>query len=121
MLPHDLTREWLVLPSPGSGDLRLLGQHGVTCEAIHRAGGLAIARINTGGRIWMPEPTGTPAFTLPAWDGPAPSIYCGVSRKFSNRRMTGAMIAPIGRSPNQCVAMIGQTAGSKSTGPSWPN
>jgi hypothetical protein len=26
----------------------------------------------------MPEPTGTPAFILPVWTGPAPSIYSGV-------------------------------------------
>ncbi len=78
MLPHDLTCEWLALPSPGAGDLRLLGRHGVTREAIHRAGGLAVGRIDTGGRLWAPEPTGTPAFILPAWDGSAPSIYCGV-------------------------------------------
>ena len=78
MLPHDLIREWLALPSPGAGDLRLLDRHGVTREAVHRAGGLAIARISTAGRLWMPEPTGTPAFILPVWDGPAPSIYTSV-------------------------------------------
>ncbi len=78
MLPHNLTREWLTLPSPGAGDLRLLGRHGVTREAIHRAGGLAVARIGTTGRLWMPEPTGTPAFILPVWNGPAPSIYQAV-------------------------------------------
>ncbi len=78
MLPHNLTREWLTLPSPGAGDLRLLGRHGVTSEAIHRAGGLAVARISTIGRLWMPEPTGTPAFILPVWADPAPSIYYGV-------------------------------------------
>ncbi len=50
----------------------------MTREAIHRAEGLAVARIGTTGRLWMPEPTGTPAFVLPVWDGPAPSIYCGV-------------------------------------------
>ena len=73
----DLTREWLALPDAGRGDRRLLGQHDVTREAIHRAGGLAVARISTVGRLWMPEPTGTPAFILPIWDGPAPSIYSG--------------------------------------------
>ena len=78
MLLHDLTREWLELPSPGAGDRRLLEEHGVTREAIHRAGGLAVARIDTGGRLWASTPTGTPAFVLPVWDGPAPSIYCGV-------------------------------------------
>ena len=74
----DLAREWLALPSPGVGDLRLLGRHGVTREALHRAGGVAVARISTTGRLWMPEPTGTPAFILPVWAGPAPSIYYGV-------------------------------------------
>ena len=78
MIDLDLMREWLALPSPGAGDLRLLAQHGVAREAIHRAGGLAVARIDTGGRLWAPEPAGTPAFILPVWDGPAPSIYCGV-------------------------------------------
>ena len=74
----DLTREWLALPDAGRGDRRLLGQHDVTREAIHRTGGLAVARISTVGRLWKPEPTGTPAFILPVWDGPAPSIYSGV-------------------------------------------
>ncbi len=55
MLPHDLTHEWLALSSPGAGDLRLLGRHGVTHEAVHRAGGLAVARISTAGRLWMPD------------------------------------------------------------------
>ncbi len=73
-----LIREWLALPDIGCGDRRLLEQQGVTREAIHRAGGLAVARIGTTGRLWMPEPTGTPAFILPVWDGPAPSIYSGV-------------------------------------------
>ncbi len=74
----DLAREWLALPYIGCGDRRLLQQRGVTREAIHRAGGLAVARICTVGRLWMPEPTGTPAFILPVWNGAAPSIYCGV-------------------------------------------
>ena len=74
----DLTREFLALPSPGVGDLRLLAQNGVTREAAHRAGGLAVARIDTGGRLWAPEPTGKPAFILPVPNGAAPSIYCGV-------------------------------------------
>ena len=78
MLPHNLTREWLTLPSPGAGDLQLLGRHGVTREAAHRAGGLAVARISTTGRLWVPEPTGTPTFILPVWNGPAPSIYQAV-------------------------------------------
>ncbi|MEE9250364.1 MAG: hypothetical protein V3U93_04480 [Alphaproteobacteria bacterium] len=78
MFPHDLMREWLALPSPGAGDLRLLGRRGVTREAVHWAGGLAIARIGTTGRLWMPSPTGAPAFILPVWAGPAPSIYSGV-------------------------------------------
>ncbi len=78
MLPNDLIRDWLALPDIGRGDRRLLEQRGVTREAVHRAGGLAVARIGTTGRLWMPEPTGTPAFVLPAWTGPAPSIYCGV-------------------------------------------
>ena len=74
----DLTRDWLALPDIGCGDRRLLEQHGVTREAIHRTGGMAVARISAPGRLWMPEPTGTPAFILPVWNGPAPSIYCGV-------------------------------------------
>ncbi len=74
----DLTREWLSIPSPGAGDLQLLAELGVTRETRHRAGGLAVARISTVGRLWTPEPNGTPAFVLPVWDGPAPSIYCGV-------------------------------------------
>ncbi len=78
MLPHDLIREWLALPSPGVGDLRLLGRHGVTRGAVHRAGGLAVTRTSTTGRLWAPSPTGTPAFILPVWNGSAPSIYCGV-------------------------------------------
>ncbi len=75
MLPHDLVREWLALPGIGHGDRRLQEQQGVTREAIHRAGGMAVARIGTTGRLWMPEPTGTPTFILPVWAGPAPSIY----------------------------------------------
>ena len=78
MLPHNLIPEWLALPSPGTGDLRLLESLGVGREAIHRAGGFAVTRISTGGRLWAPEMTGTPAFILPVWNGPAPSIYCGV-------------------------------------------
>ena len=78
MLPNEIIREWLTLPSPGAGDLRLLESLGVTREAIHRAGGQAVARIGTAGRLWMPEPTGTPAFVLPVWNGPAPSIYQAV-------------------------------------------
>ena len=78
MTPLDLVREWLALPGIGCGDRRLLEQQGVTREAIHRAGGLAVARISTVGRLWTPSPTGRPAFVLPVWDGPAPSIYCGV-------------------------------------------
>ncbi len=74
----DLAREWLALPDIGRGDRQLLEQHGVAREAIHRAGGVAVARISTTGRLWMPEPTGTPAFILPVWAGPAPSIYYGV-------------------------------------------
>ncbi len=74
----DLSREWLALPDVGRGDRRLLEQHGVTREAIHRVGGLAVARIGTTGRLWAPEPTGTPAFILPVWTGPAPSIYQAV-------------------------------------------
>lgn len=75
MIRLDLKREWLILPGIGDGDRRLLEQQGVSREAIHRAGGLAVARISTVRRLWMPEPTGTPAFVLPAWAGPAPSIY----------------------------------------------
>ncbi len=75
MFPHDLIRDWLALPDIGHGDHRLLEQHGVTREAIQRAGGLAVARIGTVGRLWVPEPTGTPAFILPVWAGVAPSIY----------------------------------------------
>ncbi len=78
MSPHDLIRNWLALPDIGHGDRRLLEQHGVNREAVHRAGGLAVARIGTTGRLWMPEPTGTPAFVQPVWNGPAPSVYCGV-------------------------------------------
>ena len=74
----DLDREWLLLPDIGCGDRQLLEQQGITREGIHRAGGLAVARISAGGRLWMPEPTGTPAFVLPVWNGPAPSIYCAV-------------------------------------------
>ena len=74
----DLAREWLALPDAGRGDRRLLEQQGVTREATHRAGGLAVARIDTTGRLWSPEPTGTPSFILPVWNGAAPSIYCGV-------------------------------------------
>ncbi len=71
----DLEREWLALPDIGRGDQQLLQQRGVTREAIHRAGGLAVARISTTGRLWMPEPTGAPTFILPVWAGAAPSIY----------------------------------------------
>ena len=78
MIGPYLLREWLALPSPGVGDRRLLENLGVRREAIHRAGGLAVARISTAGRLWTPEPTGAPAFVLPIWAGPAPSIYCGV-------------------------------------------
>jgi hypothetical protein len=39
---------------------------------------MAVARINTGGRLWGPDPTGRPSFVLPEWDGPAPSIYRAV-------------------------------------------
>ncbi len=74
----DLSKDWLALPDIGCGDRRLLEQHGVTREAVHRAGGLAVARIGTTRRLWMPEPTGTPAFVLPVWTGPAPSIYQAV-------------------------------------------
>ncbi len=78
MMTVDLAREWLALPDAGLGDRQLLGQHGVTREAIHRAGGMAVARISAPGRLWMPEPTGPPAFVMPVWNGPAPSIYRGV-------------------------------------------
>ena len=78
MLAHDLAHEWLALPDIGGGDRQLLERHGVTRETVHRAGGLAVARIGTTGRLWMPEPTGTPAFVLPVWAGGAPSIYFGV-------------------------------------------
>ncbi len=78
MMGLDLMREWLALPDVGCGDRRLLEEQGVTREAIHRAGGVAVARISTTGRLWMPEPTGTPAFILPVWADPAPSIYYGV-------------------------------------------
>ena len=74
----DLTGEWLALPDIGHGDRQLLEQQGVTREVIHRAGGLAVARISTVRRVWMPEPNGTPAFILSIWNGAAPSIYCGV-------------------------------------------
>ena len=74
----DLERGWLALSDIGCGDRRLLQQRGVTREAIHRAGGLAVARISTVGRLWSPEPTGTPAFILPVWNGPAPSIFQAV-------------------------------------------
>ena len=75
----DLTQEWLALPNIGRGDRRLLEQQGVTREAVHRAGGLAVARISAVGRLWVPELNGTPAFVLPAWAGPAPSIYQAVA------------------------------------------
>ncbi len=78
MTALDLGREWLALPDTGLGDRRLLDQRGVTREAIHRAGGLAVARIRTTGRLWVSEPTGMPAFILSVWDGPAPSIYQAV-------------------------------------------
>ncbi len=74
----DLLQEWLALPSPGAGDLRILESLGVGRDAAYRTGGLAVARINAGGRLWAPEPAGTPAFVLPTWDGPAPSIYQAV-------------------------------------------
>ncbi len=78
MLPHDLIREWLALPDIGRGDRQLLDRRGVTREAIHRAGGLAVTRISTAGRLWMPESTGAPAFVSPVWAGAAPSIYSSV-------------------------------------------
>ena len=74
----DLTRQWLAMRDIGHGDRQLLEKQGVTREATHRAGGLAVARIGTTGRVWMPEPAGAPAFVLPVWVGPVPSIYCGV-------------------------------------------
>ena len=75
MTALELAREWLALADIGCGDRQLLDQHGVAREAIHRAGGQAVARIGTVGRLWVPEPTGTPAFILPVWNGPSPSIY----------------------------------------------
>ncbi len=78
MTALELAREWLALPDIGCGDRHLLDQQGVTREAIHRAGGLAVARISTAGRLWMPVLTGTAAFILPVWNGPAPSIYQAV-------------------------------------------
>ena len=80
MPPLDLARELLALPDAGRGDRRLLERQGVTREAIHRAGGLAVAGIATVGRLWTPEPTRAPAFVTPVWDGPAPSIYQAVER-----------------------------------------
>ena len=78
MTALELAREWLALADIGCGDRQLLDQHGVAREAIHRAGGQAVARIGTVGRLWVPEPTGTPAFILPVWNGPSPSIYQAV-------------------------------------------
>ena len=74
----DLTRQWLAMRDIGHGDRQLLEKQGVSREATHRAGGLAVAKIGTLGRLWMPEPTGIPAFILPVWAGPAPSIYSSV-------------------------------------------
>ncbi len=72
---HHLTAEWLSLRDATRHDLECLG---ITREAMHRAGGLAKARITTIGRLWRPDFSGRPAYVIPVWDGLAPSIYRAV-------------------------------------------
>ena len=75
-----LTSEWLALPGLGPGDRQHLSDFGIAREAIHRAGGLARARIKTTCRVWEPDFAGFPAVVMPIWGGPAPSIYQAVER-----------------------------------------
>jgi hypothetical protein len=77
-IPHELTREWLAYPSPGNGDVARLHNLGVTREAIHRSGGLAVVKAITAGAMWMPEVGGRPMLATAVFDGPAPSIYNAV-------------------------------------------
>ena len=75
MRPDQLLHEWLALPDVGRVGRKILGDLGVTRDAIHRAGGLARARIQVIGRTWRPDLVGFPAVVMPVWDGAAPSIF----------------------------------------------
>lgn len=78
MTPHELTAAWLRMPSPGSGDFHRLADVGVTGVAVHRSGGLAMARARVSGALWSPDAVGRPMLVTPVWNGPAPSIFWAV-------------------------------------------
>ena len=72
MLPSDLAREWLAMSSIGDPDRRHLG---ISPEALHRAGGICVARVHTLGATWDQDPAGKPMMIIAGFNGPAPSIY----------------------------------------------
>ena len=77
----DLTAEWLATSSLNSRQRRELEDLGVAPGAIHRAGGLGWARVSDiGGRCYAPSDAGDVMVIMPAWAGPAPSIFQAVER-----------------------------------------
>ena len=66
---QDLLDEWLAYSGLTSSHIRRLADTGVTSAAWIRAGHLATPRISTAGRLFTPDPFGTPAFVLPVYDG----------------------------------------------------
>jgi hypothetical protein len=68
----DLTAEWLSFASLSDADRERLG---ISREAAHRAGDLAITGAHTVGATWQPVQAGRPHLVIAVWNGPAPSIY----------------------------------------------
>lgn len=69
---HDLSAEWLSLPSLSESDRQSLG---ISHEATHWAGGLCVTGAHTVGATWQPNPSSRPHLIVAVWNGPAPSIY----------------------------------------------
>ncbi len=57
---------------------RHLTASGVSFEAICRAGYVAIERVTTTGRLYMPAPDGFPALIMAIWSPAPPSIHAVV-------------------------------------------
>jgi len=77
--PRDLAAEFdLAVANLNADHFRHLAGAGVSFEAICRAGYVAIERIATTGRLYMPSADGFPAVILAAWSPTPPSIYTAV-------------------------------------------
>ncbi len=76
--PASLVAEWLATRDLNARQRRRLADLGVSQEAMRRAGGLGVTRIQTTGRTYLPSDDGRRHIVQPVWAGTAPSISAGV-------------------------------------------